>query len=153
MKKTTIIIFVILMVSWLLFADNNHAASYMRMGTDAKAMGMGGAVTASIDNINAAYWNPANLNLLNTYEFATTMNDLGLDRDLNYFALGQKFDFGVLALSLMSAGVNDIEGYDVNNQFTGDFDSSENNIALSYANSFKAVDAGITLKILSLNYR
>ena len=146
MKKTTIIIFVILMVSWLLFADNNHAASYMRMGTDAKAMGMGGAVTASIDNINAAYWNPANLNLLNTYEFATTMNDLGLDRDLNYFALGQKFDFGVLALSLMSAGVNDIEGYDVNNQFTGDFDSSENNIALSYANSFKAVDAGITLK-------
>jgi len=146
MKKTTIIIFVILMVSWLLFADNNHAASYMKMGTDAKAMGMGGAVTASLDNVNAAYWNPANLNYLKTYEFATTMNDLGLDRELNYFALGQKYDFGALALSWMSAGVTDIDGYDGINNPTGNFDTGENNLALSYANSYKGFDAGITLK-------
>lgn len=146
MKKTTIIIFVILMVSWMLSADNNHAASYLKMGTDAKAMGMAGAVTASLDNVNSAYWNPANLNFLNTYEFATTMNDLGLDRSLSYFALGQKYDFGAIALSWMSAGLNDLEGYDEFDNFTGDFNSGENNLALSYANAYKGVNAGITLK-------
>ncbi len=146
MKKTTIIIFVILMVSWLLFADNNHAASYMRMGTDAKASGMGGAATANLDNINSAYWNPANLNFIKTFEFATTLNNLGLDRNLNFFALGQKFDFGVLALSWMSAGVTDIDGYDAGDSFTGSFDTGENNMAISYANCYKGVNAGLTLK-------
>jgi outer membrane protein OmpA-like peptidoglycan-associated protein len=148
MKKTINIILVILMLASiaLLSADYNHAAPFLKMGTDAKAMGMGGAVTASHDNINSAYWNPANLNFLKTFEFATTFNDLEMDRKLSYFSLGQKFDFGVLAFSWMSAGVSDLLGYDDNDVFTGKFDSGENNLALSYANCYKGVNAGITLK-------
>lgn len=146
MKKTTIFIFVILMVSWMMLADNNHAASYMRMGTDAKASAMGSAVTAIHNNVNAAYWNPANLNFINSMEFATTFNDLGMDRTLSYFALGYKLDFGTFAMSWMSAGVDGIQGYDENDFYTGDFESGENNMALSYANSFKGVNAGITFK-------
>ena len=146
MKKTIIFSFVILMVSCLIFADNNHAAPYMRMGTDAKASGMGGAATANIDNVNAAYWNPANLNFLKTYEFATTFNKLGLDRNLNYFALGHKYDFGALALSWMSAGVTDLEEYNTDDEYQGNFDTGDNNIAVSYANSWKGINAGLTLK-------
>ncbi|MCF7921052.1 MAG: OmpA family protein [Candidatus Cloacimonetes bacterium] len=148
MKKTINIILVILIVASvaLLAADNNHAAAYMRMGTDAKAMGMGGAVTASINNINAAYWNPANLNFLQTPELGTTYNDLGLDRKLNYFALGQHLSFGTLALSWMNSSVDGIVGYDENDLPTGNFGVGDNNISLSYANAWYGVNAGLNLK-------
>ena len=146
MKNTINIILVILFVAGMLVADNNHGAAYMRMGTDAKAMGMGGAVTASLDNINAAYWNPANLNFIDKFEFGTTFNDLGLDRNLNYFALGQKFDFGVLALSWMNSSVDGIKGYDENDVFTNDFSVGDNNIAISYANAWYGANVGLNLK-------
>lgn len=144
--KKIYILFVILFVACMLNADNNHAAAYMKMGTDAKAMGMGGAVTASIDNVNAAYWNPANLTFVKTLEIATTFNDMGLDRNLNYFSIGKNFNFGVLALSLMNSSVEDIAGYDEFDNPTGDFNAGENNIAVSFARSWNKISAGINLK-------
>jgi OmpA-OmpF porin, OOP family len=151
MKKTTIIIFVILMVSCLLSADNNHADAHMRMGTDAKAMGMGGAVTASLDNINASYWNPANLNFIETWEFSSTLNDLNLDRNLSYFALGKKFNFGVVVFNWMNMSVEDCPEYTDENVYMGNYNYGDNNLALSYANNWKNISVGLNLKFRSSN--
>lgn len=154
MKRNTLIKIVALSCLMILalpiFAGdvNNSAAAYIRMGIGARIVAMGEAGTATAKDVTAAYWNPAGLSYLKDIEFATTYAlDMGYDRNYQHAAIAKRFGFGVMALSWVNAGVSDIIGTDINNNDTGVFDDSENNIAISYASRYKQLSYGITPKI------
>ncbi|MCD4813719.1 PorV/PorQ family protein [bacterium] len=48
------------------------AGAYLKMGIDARALGMGGAYTAVADDAAAVYWNPAGLAVMKRQQLAAT---------------------------------------------------------------------------------
>lgn len=128
--------------------DNNHLAAWMRMGLGARALAMGGAGSASVDNVTASYWNPAALARMNNIEvdFMAAEN-MGADRRFYFGALGMKFKYGSVALYWINAGVTDIAGYDETGTYTGDFDNTESAYGLSYATPPWKVKFGFSAKV------
>lgn len=150
MKKIIFILIalMILTLSSAFAVENNHAASYLRMGADARSVGMGGTGVAFMDNVTAAYCNPAALADAKRIEFATgTRQNLGWDRTQYSAALGFKLPLGYVALSWQNGNVSDIEGYDDNDQPTGTFDNSDNNIGVSFAMKYRRLNFGFTPKM------
>lgn len=146
-NKVLMAIVLFSMTSFLLADDNNALADWTKVGIGAKAMAMGGTGTAYMDNISNAYWNPAGLARIKTFEFGSTYIDgLGWDRTRNFAAFGFRMRSGYAALSWNNANVTDIEGRDENDNLTEDFDNNEHNFALSYAHDFLNVKIGITAK-------
>jgi hypothetical protein len=107
---------------------------------------MGATGTAYMDNITATYWNPAGLANIKRFEFAAMYTDMGLDRMHNFAALGTSFKYGYVAISWINAAVMDIPNYDGKNQYLGEFDSQDHNIALSLALGRSSFKFGITAK-------
>lgn len=150
MKKIIFILIalMILTLSSAFAVENNHAASYLRMGADARSVGMGGTGVAFMDNVTAAYCNPAALADAKRIEFATgTRQNLGWDRTQYSAALGFKLPLGYVALSWQNGNVSDIEGYTAENQPSGTFDNSDNNIGVSFAMKYRRLNFGFTPKL------
>jgi len=73
--------------------------------------------------------------------------NINFDRVYQNAALAKRFDFGVLAINWINAGVSDIDGTDSAGNYTGSFDEMSHNIAISYANKFNRLSYGITPKL------
>ncbi len=132
--KIMIVVAVMLGLVSALIADNNHNKPYLRMGYGAKGMAMGGTGTAYMNDITAAYWNPAGLAKIADYQVGIDYTDgLGLDRTTSYAGLGMRFKYGYLALSWLNAGVTGFDGYDATGNSTGTYDAQDNNINISLA--------------------
>lgn len=147
-KKFLSLVLVLVLVGLFstIAAENNFANPYMRMGLGAKGMAMGGTGTAYMDNITAAYWNPAALANVKRFEFAAMYTDMGLDRMHNFAALGASFKYGYVAVSWINAAVGDIEKYDAAGNNDGSFDANDHNIALSLALGTGKFKIGLTGK-------
>jgi len=147
-KKLLNVVLILVFVSLIssIAAENNYATPYMRMGLGAKGMAMGGTGTAYMDNITAAYWNPAALANVKRFEFAAMYTDMGLDRMHNFAALGASFKYGYVAVSWINASVGDIDAYNAQGQSEGTFDANDHNIALSLALGKGKFKIGLTGK-------
>lgn len=81
------------------------AAQFLKIGVGTRAIGMGGAFTASADDINAMYWNPAGIARMHSSEAYFNHIDWILDVKLDYagFALDVS-DLGTIGgfISVMS---------------------------------------------------
>jgi len=71
------------------------AAAFLKIGVGSRAIGMGGAFTATADDISAMYWNPAGLARINGNE--ATFNHVSWLADVRY-------DFAAAAVSLADFG-------------------------------------------------
>jgi len=73
-----------------------YAGEFLRIGASARALGMGGAVTALVDDASAVYWNPAGMTKMENAELvlmhAEQFSDLA------------DYDFGAYVLSLEGTG-------------------------------------------------
>lgn len=89
-----------------------YSNEFLAIGISAEGMAMGGAMAAGVDNVSAAYWNPAGLMLIGDDMQIGLMH-------AEYFAGIAKYDFGsvaiplqkrdaVLAFSMIRFGVDDI---------------------------------------------
>jgi len=99
-------------VSGFTQAVRKYSNEFLAIGIGARALGMSGSQIATVDNITAAYWNPAGLVL------STGDMQLGLMHS-EYFAGIAKFDYGAIgkpthggdkfiALSVIRMGVDNI---------------------------------------------
>ena len=129
----TVFLFVVLQV----FTQTaKYSNEFLSIGVGARGLGMSGAVSASTNNAEAAYWNPSGLALMQGDHELALMH-------AEYFAGIAKYDYGTLAtridntsavgLSMIRFGVDDIPD-------TSELIDSEGNINYSKVKSFSAAD-------------
>lgn len=112
----------------------NFADAPLFLGVGAKAMAMGTAHTAIVEDATAAYWNPAALAMLRKFE-ASLMYTAGMkaERNHNYVSAAmQAGRIGTFGLSWKNTGIAGVGGYDSGGNPTGDFDVTNNAFQLSY---------------------
>ena len=131
----------------------NYSNEFMNIGVDAAALAMSGSVTATSNDVNSWYWNPAGLvhlednalALMHSSYFANIAN-------YNYVAFAMPLDDrSAIGLSVIRFGVDDILD-------TTKLIDQQGNINYDRINLFSAVDYGVTfsyarkLPIPGLNY-
>lgn len=137
-----------------------YSNEFLNIGVDAAAFGMANSNVASIDNVNAAYWNPAGLMHLNNQELALM--------HAAYFANIANYDYAAFAmpidkksafaLSLIRFGVDDIMNttdlIDKNGNIDYNriklFSTADYAVNVSYARSTKieGLNFGVNTKIV-----
>lgn len=121
MKKTILLIFILLTAYCLLFTAYCLLATaafateqagleiaVLKAGVGARPLGMGSAFTAISDNSDAPYWNPAGLSQIKFHELTTMQTKLSTDTDHYYISYVQPFLGGALGISWIQVGLGDI---------------------------------------------
>lgn len=133
---------ILLVCLWFGFSLISYAQTFrpfsnefLNIGVDAAALGMSNAVVAHINNVNAAYWNPAGLTHIEDQEFSLM--------HANYFASIANYDYAAfampiddrsaMAISVIRFGVDDILN-------TTELIDNEGNIDFNRISLFSATD-------------
>ena len=91
--KKIILILIFLIPGFLVANDNVGTAGmqFLKMGSDARANSMAGALVGEVDDVDSIYWNPAGVN----YLYGTMLTDTYNRRigDMNYFYIGYGMPF------------------------------------------------------------
>ena len=126
------------------------AGAPMRMGFGARGMAMGNAMTAVISGDVQSYYNPATVPFESEPTVAATYGVLSLDRKLNYLSYTKSLQPNAgFSLSIINAGVGNIDGRDRDGIHTENYSTSENNFLLSFGLKPTPDFAfGVTAKIL-----
>ncbi len=110
MKKT--ITFLFLLTAFLGFSQTTrkYSNSFLNIGVDATALGMGNAVVASSNNVNSGYWNPAGLVLLEDNQLAIMHASYFANiANYDYLAYAMPLDkFSAFGVSVIRFGVDNI---------------------------------------------
>jgi len=170
MKKNKQILLVILLLISFLDAQSSGtgSAAFLNKGMSARAIGMGSAYTAVVDDPTAVYWNPAGL--LNSNIFQIQVSDI---QDLNSTSFGD-VNSPQLALSYcfrkplplpllknvywaLGSGVNsffvkDIDQYDSVSNYEGSFNYGEYVVFFSTAFRIRFLKIGMTWKYIEQNF-
>ena len=134
-------------------ASNNGqtAADFLNIGVGARAAAMGGAYTSVSDDATSVYWNPAGLMQLNSSQVVFSHFSWYQDISYEYIAVAyptmNRWSFG-LAASYLNYG--SIEGYDINDEPTGDITSTYD-LATGISAAYQVNDAlsvGLTAKYI-----
>lgn len=111
MIKNIIVYICLLYTGWITAQTaKKYSNEFLNIGVDAASLAMAGSVAASIDNVNAVYWNPAGLTNLQDKQVALM--------HASYFANIAQYDYAAFAMpvdeksaigfSLIRFGVDDI---------------------------------------------
>ena len=131
----------------------NYSNEFMNIGVDAAALAMSGSVTATSNDVNSGYWNPAGLAHLEDNALALMHSSYFANiANYNYVAFAMPLDDrSAIGLSVIRFGVDDILD-------TTKLIDQQGNINYDRINLFSAVDYGVTfsyarkLPIPGLNY-
>jgi len=133
------------------------AASFIRLGSSARATAMGRAYTAlAAEDALGMFWNPASIAVGNRTRVSITDRVLG-ESDLGMGGVGSFVSAGgsmpinrstAVGLGVMYYGVNGIEQYDAHARYVGDFSDSEMLLLLSVARNQSPVAVGINVKYI-----
>jgi len=105
MKKKLLIITLVVLLPLLLAAEifpkvGTAGVQFLKLGIDARAIGMGEAYTAVTNDISSVYWNPAGLSLSTQNQVFYSHTEWVADIQHEYFAASHCYDFGVMAFSM-----------------------------------------------------
>jgi len=125
------------------------AGAFARMGSGARGMGMGNAMTAVITGEIQSYYNPALAAFSDQRTAGATFGFLSLDRHLNFLNYIQPIrPTGGISFGLINAGVSNIDGRDADGEKTGDLSTSENQVFLAFSNRLdQRVAIGVAVKL------
>lgn len=111
--KFFVIAIILLITSSLSYSQgsgNKYSGEFLSIGVGGRPLGMGGAYVAVVNDVTAAYWNPAALSNLN-YPQLSLMHDERFGNLVNYDYGGVGFPLGTSAsigFSIIRLGVDDI---------------------------------------------
>lgn len=139
MKKPLLVAFLFVCTFAHSQAVRKYSNEFMNIGVDAAALGMANAVTASTNDVNSGYWNPAGLIGVEDKQISLM--------HASYFANIAQYDYAGFAmpiddesawgLSVIRFGVDDILN-------TTELIDSEGNIDYNRISLFSTADYGIT---------
>ncbi len=114
-KKKNILLFLFVLALQLSVAQTGiakYAGEFMAIGVGARALGMGSAQVAVVDDVTSGYWNPAGLARMN-YPQVALMHDEQFGGLVNYnyasvaIPYGKDMSFGISAIRLSVDGIPD----------------------------------------------
>jgi len=143
--------FIFLTVSLVSAGDiGGYAGSFLRIGTTARSMAVGGGLTGAIDNGFAAYHNPATLAFLEKRRISMFHHFLPLDRYLVSASFASALPpTGGLGVGIINAGVNDIDGRDQAGFFTETHSTAEYAVYFCFSNKLiEGMSVGVNVKVL-----
>jgi hypothetical protein len=133
------------------------AASFIRLGSSARATAMGRAYTAlAAEDALGMFWNPASIAVGNRTRVSITDRVMG-DSDLGMGGAGSFVSAGgsipinrsmAVGMGIMYYGVNGIEEYDARARYVGDFSDSEMLLLLTLARNQSPIAVGVNLKYI-----
>ncbi len=139
LKKNLLFLLFLLCASSHAQTLRKYSNEFMNIGVDAAALGMANAMTASTNDVNSGYWNPAGLVHLEDHQMSLM--------HANYFANIAKYDYIAYAntiddesawgISLIRFGVDDILN-------TTELIDSQGNIDYNRISLFSTADYGVT---------
>ncbi|MGM0636045.1 MAG: PorV/PorQ family protein [Bacteroidota bacterium] len=140
MKKLSFLFWVLIPVIAYSQTVRKYSNEFMNIGVDAAAFGMANAVTASSDDVNSVYWNPAGLTDIEDNQFAAMhANYFANIATYNYIAGAMPLDDkSAVGLSMIRFGVDDIMN-------TTQLIDSQGNIDYNRISLFSAADYAFTL--------
>ena len=105
MSKLYILIAVIALIPCLVFGaifpkTGTAGLQFLKLGVDARAIGMGEAYTAVSDDISSVYWNPAGLALSDRNQIMFSHTNWVADIKHEFLAASRYTYFGTFALSI-----------------------------------------------------
>ena len=136
--------------SVLLAGDiGGYAGSFLRVGTTARSLAMGGGLTADLDNGFPAYYNPAAIAFLPKRHVSVFHHFLQLDRYLVSAAFSSALPpSGGIGVGILNAGVKGIQGRNQAGHETGTFSTEEYAVYFSFANQlFQNISFGVNVKL------
>ena len=152
MRQFSIKIFCLITFSSLLFCQKtgSYAGGFLRMGTSARSVAMGGSFTAEIDQSFAAYHNPASLVHIKNPRASFSNHFLMLDRQLMSVNISTPLPpSAAVGVSWIGAGVDNIDGRNSSGQHTSNLSTSENAYMVSFAQTMLPwLSLGLNVKVL-----
>ncbi|MEE2876861.1 MAG: PorV/PorQ family protein [Candidatus Neomarinimicrobiota bacterium] len=151
MKTGRTALLALLMVSGFLRAEGiaGYAGSFLRLGTTAYSMGMGGGFTAALDHGFPGYHNPAAVAFLEKRNATVLHHFLPLDRYLVSASFSAKLPpTAGLSIGIVNAGVDKIDGRDASARSTDTFSTEEYAVYVSFANRLMPnLSLGVNVKM------
>jgi len=148
LQRTTLIALALLLLNSPLSAAD-FAAAFLETGLGTRALGFGGAFSASAEGSTAPYWNPAGLARSQGKAVQTSTQALSLDRRASSvsFAINPRGDMG-FGFAWLHAGTGDIQGRTASGQRTGSIDDGSNAFLVSVGRTLgSSLSIGLTMKI------
>lgn len=134
-----------------------RGANFLEIGIGARALGMGGAIGALVDDASALYWNPSGIAQNPGFRAILSYNDMYGDFGIEHFFGGLTLPLGVgaVGVSLISLSSGEIERTDEafpeggNPLFGATFEWSALSVGLTYARPITdRLVVGATLKLV-----
>jgi hypothetical protein len=115
----------------------SSGATFLKLGVDGRAIGMGEAHTAMTDNVNGLYWNPAGIAELRAPQFSFMHNFYFLDMHHDYLGFATPMgDRGSVGLSVTYWTSGPIMGMDEYGMPTSEFSAWDLATGFYYAHRF-----------------
>ena len=144
------------------------SAAFLKRGMSARALGMGSAYTAVVNDASATYWNPAGLLQSKDKRFNLLLSDLQDDilntesfGDINspQFAFSYSFRkpllkriFWAFGVAVNGFFVKDIDHYDFESNYIDSFNYDEYAVFFSTAFKIRFLKLGFTWKYIEQNF-
>lgn len=156
MKKKYFLIAI--MVLFCAFLQNSYGqgeagtASFLKIGSSARAIALGSAFVAVADDPSAGYWNPAGLAQLQGPAILVADRVPVMDTDYANFSISSPLrNFGSIGLNAIYYGCNNISAYDSNGLSKGEITDMETALTVSYAYKIDQLLLGVNAKYIYQN--
>jgi hypothetical protein len=114
--------------------EGGYAGSFLLLGMEARALGMGGAFVGVADNPSCGLFNPAGAIQIQKNTFSASYRKMSLDRKMGWLSYFQPVrEEAVLGLSWINAGVGEVLGRDDRGEPTENISNYENFVSFTFA--------------------
>ena len=145
----SLVLIALLAFAPLCSAQGVDLAPYLRLGAGAQSIGVGGAVTATVDDATATVWNPAGLASVKNTTFTVSTFNMGYDARQSFLGIAKNLGNGSIGLAVSGVTVDGIENRDGNDIRRGTFRHNSNAISLSYGHMFNNFGIGFGVGALT----
>jgi hypothetical protein len=150
-KMQTIIAAVVLSssIASLGFASDTASAQFLKLGAGARATALGEAVTSVVNDVTAAYWNPAGLTQIHTPEVSFMQKSSLVGSNYQYAGGAFPGLRHTVALSLYRMDYGSIERYSAADVRDGSFSADSLSAAVSVGTKISAnLSWGLSAKLI-----
>ncbi|MFA5779822.1 MAG: PorV/PorQ family protein [Elusimicrobiota bacterium] len=150
MKKNLLFIFVVFLLPTVYtLLPANTGASFLNIGTSARAISMGGAYVGVADDANAISYNPAGLSQLNRNEITAQHTEWISDIKHDFFAGAFPLQNSTIGISVVALTQGKLEGRDENRNKTESFAAYDVATTISYSKKMnEKVKLGTNIKLI-----